>query len=166
MASASISTSISGEMSVVDFDHLVAGRIMPKNSPCARPTFSQSLMLVKYMRVRTTSRKACAGLRQRGFDIANRLHRLQVGVAHADNFSVWAGGGGTGNVDHRADAHRARVADDRLPGRAARIISAAAAWLFPRAYFTPSPSIRRRTDAAVATRQYPRAPWRCAATPC
>ncbi len=36
---------------------LVAGRMSRKNSPCARPTFSHSAMLVTYMRVRTTSFK-------------------------------------------------------------------------------------------------------------
>lgn len=40
-ASASISTSISGEMSRLTSTMLVAGRIPPKNSLCARPTSSQ-----------------------------------------------------------------------------------------------------------------------------
>src|SRR5258708_35924152 len=45
-ASASISTSISGEIRLLTCTMLVAGRIAPKNSPCARPTFSHSAMLV------------------------------------------------------------------------------------------------------------------------
>ena len=40
-ASASISTSISGEMSRLTSTMLVAGRAPPKNSLCARPTSSQ-----------------------------------------------------------------------------------------------------------------------------
>jgi len=55
MASASISTSISGEISLLISTMLVAGRIAPKYSPCARPTFSHSAMLVTNIRVRTTS---------------------------------------------------------------------------------------------------------------
>ena len=55
IASASISTSISGDMnfdtSIID----VAGSTFPKNSPCARPAFSQSAMFVRNIRVRTTS---------------------------------------------------------------------------------------------------------------
>jgi TRAP-type C4-dicarboxylate transport system permease large subunit len=39
-ASASTSTSISGEIKLLTCTMLVAGRIDPKNSPCARPTFS------------------------------------------------------------------------------------------------------------------------------
>jgi hypothetical protein len=39
-ASASTSTSISGEIRLLTCTMLVAGRIDPKNSPCARPTFS------------------------------------------------------------------------------------------------------------------------------
>ena len=34
---------------------LVAGRIDPKNSPCARPTLSHSAIFVTKIRVRTTS---------------------------------------------------------------------------------------------------------------
>ncbi len=41
---------------------LVAGRISPKNSPCARPTFSHSAMLVTKMRVLTTSFKVAPAL--------------------------------------------------------------------------------------------------------
>src|SRR5207245_8069576 len=54
-ASASISTSISGEISLLTSIIVIAGRIAPKNSPWALPTFSHSAMLVTYMRVRTTS---------------------------------------------------------------------------------------------------------------
>jgi hypothetical protein len=56
-ASASISTSISGEISLLISTMLVAGRIVPKYSPCARPTFSQSAIFVTKIRVRTTSFK-------------------------------------------------------------------------------------------------------------
>src|SRR5260370_15136847 len=45
-ASASISTSISGAISLLTSTMLVAGRISPKNSPCALPTFSHSAMFV------------------------------------------------------------------------------------------------------------------------
>ena len=39
-ASASTSTNISGDIKLLTCTMLVAGRIDPKNSPCARPTFS------------------------------------------------------------------------------------------------------------------------------
>src|SRR5260221_6959220 len=55
IASASISTSITGETIPPTWTIAVAGRILPKNSPCARPTFSHSAMLATNMRVRTTS---------------------------------------------------------------------------------------------------------------
>ena len=54
-ASASISISISGEISALTWIIDVAGRMSRKNSPCALPIFSQSAMLITYMRVRTTS---------------------------------------------------------------------------------------------------------------
>lgn len=45
-ATASTSTSMSLETSAFTSTMLVAGRIAPKNSPCARPTFSQSPIFV------------------------------------------------------------------------------------------------------------------------
>ena len=45
-ASASISTSISGEINAPTWTIDVAGRTSRKNSPCALPTFSQSAMLI------------------------------------------------------------------------------------------------------------------------
>src|ERR1700723_1026311 len=54
-ASASISTSISGEISALTCTIEVAGRMSRKNSPCALPIFSQSAMLMTNIRVRTTS---------------------------------------------------------------------------------------------------------------
>jgi hypothetical protein len=45
-ASASISTSISGEINALTWTIDVAGRTSRKNSPCALPTFSQSAMLI------------------------------------------------------------------------------------------------------------------------
>ena len=42
-------------MSALTWTIEVAGRICPKNSPCALPTFSHCAMSVTYMRVRTTS---------------------------------------------------------------------------------------------------------------
>ena len=45
-ASASTSTNISAEIKLLTCTMLVAGRIDPKNSPCARPTFSHSAMFV------------------------------------------------------------------------------------------------------------------------
>ena len=52
--------------------------------------------------------------------LRERLHRLRVGVAGADELSVRSGGRRPGDVDDVADADGARVADDRLPRRAAR----------------------------------------------
>ena len=122
MASASISTSISGETNPLTCTIAVAGRILPKNSPWARPIFSHSAMFVTYIRVRTTSSSARAGLVQRGFDVAQRLQRLRVGVTHADDFTVRTGGRRAGNVHRIAYAHRSRIADNRLPGSSGRNI--------------------------------------------
>src|SRR5450759_2166068 len=54
-ASASISTSSAGSMSLLTSTIDVAGRIEPKNLPWARPTSCQLLMSVTKIRVRTTS---------------------------------------------------------------------------------------------------------------
>jgi len=64
------------------------------------------------------------GLRERRLDVAEDLHRLCVRVVRADDRAVGADRGGAGDVDGRADAHGARVADDRLPSRAARDVPA------------------------------------------
>src|ERR1019366_8072728 len=55
IASASISSSISGETRAVIAIMVLAGRMSRENSPWAFPTFSQSAMLVRNTRVRTTS---------------------------------------------------------------------------------------------------------------
>ncbi|MDF2626715.1 MAG: hypothetical protein K0R39_546 [Symbiobacteriaceae bacterium] len=55
MASASISTSMSGSISRLTSTMVATGRMVRKNSPCARPMASAWSMLVTYMRVRTTS---------------------------------------------------------------------------------------------------------------
>src|SRR4029450_13159860 len=55
MASASISTSHRGSNRAATTTPVVAGRTVPKTSPCARPTSSMSSVRVTYMRVRTTS---------------------------------------------------------------------------------------------------------------
>src|SRR5271156_4939984 len=50
----------------------VAGKIFPKNSPCARPTFSESAALIMYIRVRTTSANpapACSSARSIFFSV-------------------------------------------------------------------------------------------------
>src|SRR5262249_44328570 len=53
-ASASISTRQRGSTSAETASIVLAGRISPKNSPCARPTSSQSATSVRKIRVRTT----------------------------------------------------------------------------------------------------------------
>ena len=60
-----------------------------------------------------------AGFFERGFDVADGLDGLRAGVAHADNSSVGPRCGRAGNGDDVADAHGARVTDNRLPGRSA-----------------------------------------------
>src|SRR5438034_1631069 len=59
------------------------------------------------------------GLRERGFDVADGLDGLRAGVAYAHNSSVGPRRRGSRNRDGVADAHRARVTDNRLPGRSA-----------------------------------------------
>ena len=95
---------------------VVAGRMSLKNSPCARPILSHSAMFVTKMRVRTTSFKPAPAFFSADFDVLNRLHGLCVGIADADDFAVRSGGGGSGYLMSVADAHRARIPDDRFPG--------------------------------------------------
>src|SRR5580698_9536521 len=59
-----------------------------------------------------------AGLRERGFDVADGLESLRVGIAFADELSVGIPCHGAGDAHVRADAHRARKSNDRLPRRA------------------------------------------------
>ena len=61
-----------------------------------------------------------AGLLQRPFDVAQRLHGLRVGIAVSDHIPLGVGGRRARHMDVRTHAHRARVADHRLPWRAAR----------------------------------------------
>ena len=88
---------------------LVAGRISPKNSPCAVP-ISFPLRNVRHEDPRphhifqTRSR-----FRKRRFDVPNRLHRLRVRVSHSHNFSVRARCRRPRNGDHVSDFHRPRV---------------------------------------------------------
>lgn len=56
-ASASISTSIAGSINRCTCTIVAAGRMLPKNSPCARPISRQLSMSVTKRRVRTTSAK-------------------------------------------------------------------------------------------------------------
>jgi hypothetical protein len=55
IASTSISTSKSGEMSADTLDQRAAGRMSPNTLPCARATSSQREMSVMNVRTRTTS---------------------------------------------------------------------------------------------------------------
>src|SRR5580698_4706629 len=65
-----------------------------------------------------------AGLGQRGFNVADDLDGLAVVIARGDQFSLRVSGGGSRYLNVRSDAHRARVADLRLPRRAARNVLA------------------------------------------
>ena len=106
MASASISTSISGDTMPPTCTIAVAGRILPKNSPCARPFFPLGDVGDEHARAHHVF-QARSGLVQRGFDVAQRLHRLSVGVAHAHEVPIRAGSRRAGNVDRIAHSHRA-----------------------------------------------------------
>ncbi len=63
--------------------------------------------------------QAGAGFLQGRFDVPQRLHRLGVGVAHADNLSVRAGRGDARNLDDVSHTHCSRIPDNRLPRRTA-----------------------------------------------
>src|SRR3954468_8794588 len=54
-----------------------------------------------------------------GFDVAQGLHGLGVGVAFTDDRAALASSRSSGDVDGVAELHRARVADDGLPGSTA-----------------------------------------------
>src|ERR1041384_4044764 len=62
IASASISTSIAGSTKPDTCTMVLAGRIAPKISPCARPTSCHCLMSATKTRVRTTSRTVAPAL--------------------------------------------------------------------------------------------------------
>ena len=118
-ASASISISMSAEMSRRTSTMLVAGRIAPNTSPCARANSSQREMSVTYIRVRTTSASEAPARCSAASMFLQGLGRLGIGVAGADDLAVGARRGGAGHVHGVADPDGAGVADDRLPGRAA-----------------------------------------------
>ena len=63
-----------------------------------------------------------SSLSERGFDVADGLYRLRASIAHSDDASVWSSRCRSGNRDAIADAHGARVTDNRLPRRSARDI--------------------------------------------
>ena len=113
---------MSEEMSDFTSIMLVAGRMLPKNSPWARPTFSPIGNVGDIDASAHDVTQGRSRLRQSGFDVTNGLHGLKVGVVPANDLAIFTGGGGTGNVDRRTDAYRSRVADDGLPGCAARVV--------------------------------------------
>jgi hypothetical protein len=66
--------------------------------------------------------QSCSCLRQRGFDVLNRLYGLRARVAHSHNFSIRSRSGGPRDGNHVADPHRSRIPDNRLPSCSARNI--------------------------------------------
>src|SRR5687768_6541513 len=67
-------------------------------------------------------RQSCAGAREGGFDVSQRLSRLGIRVARANHAPGCVGRRRAGDVDGVADSDCARVANDRLPRRSARDI--------------------------------------------
>src|SRR6266481_160554 len=61
-------------------------------------------------------------LRQRRFNVLDRLHCLRAQIAYAHNLPIRSGCRGPGHGDHVADSYRPRVAHNRLPCRTARNI--------------------------------------------
>ncbi len=97
----------------------VAGRMSPKNSPCALPIFCHSAMFVTNIRVRTTSFILAPAFCQSALDVFQSLHGLGVGVSHAHYLAVRPGCRGSGNVDTRSNFHRAGVTHHGFPKCAA-----------------------------------------------
>lgn len=62
--------------------------------------------------------QAGTGAGESGFEVADDLGGLRVGIADADDFAVRASGGGTGDADEVADADGAGVAHNGFPGSA------------------------------------------------
>src|SRR5207237_432115 len=58
-------------------------------------------------------------LTQGPFDIPQRLHRLHVSVAHADDSAPGRGSSGSRDVHVISNTHGTRISDDWLPGCAA-----------------------------------------------
>src|SRR5258706_3733389 len=62
---------------------------------------------------------AGSGLLEGAADIAQRLHRLGVGIAGPDDLAAHVSRGGAGDVDDSTDSNRTGITDDGLPRRAA-----------------------------------------------
>ena len=88
--------------------------MVPKNSPCTRPTASQSSAWARKMRVRTTSSKVAPASASAAAAISKMRRVWAAGVQ-----IVCADRAGSGEVNGVADANGAREADDRLVGRGA-----------------------------------------------
>src|SRR5713226_2584089 len=63
-----------------------------------------------------------ARLRERRFNVLDRLHRLRAQIAYANNLSIRPGRRCSRHGNHVADSYRPRVAHNRLPRRTARNI--------------------------------------------
>src|SRR5215472_1203087 len=58
------------------------------------------------------------------FNVADGLHGLRVGIAHAHDASIGARGGRTGHMNNVAYAHRPGITDDWLPlGSAGKVLT-------------------------------------------
>ena len=117
---------MSGSTSAFTSTSVLAGRMSPKTSPCARPT-SLPLRDVGHVDARAHHvAQRGAGARERRDDVGERLPRLRVGVAAPTRRPPGVRGRRARHPDVRAAAHGARVADDRLPRRAAREVAGGA----------------------------------------
>ena len=96
---------------------LVAGRMVPKNLPCACPTASQSSMLSTYIRVRTDIFQLRPQAAQGDLDVFQRSNGLRIGVALPDDTAIVCRGRRARHEDKRTHAHGTGITHDRFPGR-------------------------------------------------
>ena len=120
MASASISTSMSGETSAETCTIEQAGRIVAEDLAVGATDGFPLRDVGDEDAGSDDVLESGAGLFEGGGDVRESLARLGGGIADADDSAVGPEGRRAGDVNRVADAHRPRVADDRLPRRAGR----------------------------------------------
>ena len=119
MASASISTSMSGSISFATSTIDVAGRMRAEDFAVR---LADRFPVEDVGDVHARAHDVLEGgarLLQGAADVGEDLHRLRARVALADDLSAFVGGGRARDVHDVADANGAGIADQRLPLRAA-----------------------------------------------
>jgi len=89
----------------------------PKNSPCARPTFTHPRCWSHKSASRTTSFSVAPALARARLNIPNRLPPSARRRHRRQRFSIRRSSGRSRNADYVAHPHRPRIPHNRLPAR-------------------------------------------------